>query len=710
MAVNVEVQNDVIEVTPQERQAAVEVVGGTVVVGGGDGDVVSVNGKKGVVILTAEDVGALPSNTKIPTNVSELTNDANYLKSYTETDPTVPSWAKSQTKPTYTAQEVGARPNTWTPTASEVNADPTGTAEGKVTAHNTNTDAHNDIRLLIEGLTSRLNTLANSDDTTLDQMAEVVAYIKSNRSLIESVTTNKVSVADIVNNLTTNVSDKPLSAAQGVALKGLIDALQKSVGNIKVPTKTSELINDSGFVTDTPDTSIYATKPDLEQLREEVEEFMYGDSAEELDARLGGIEGNIDDLDANLNSHLDDEDVHVTSTEKQTWNNKSNFSGNYNDLTNKPTIPSKTSQLTNDSGFLTQHQDLSNYAKKTDVPTKLSQLSDDSTHRLVTDSEKEAWNKKSNFSGYYDDLINAPKVPSYVSELYNDAGYVRKSELETGEATWDNIKGNIVDVIPTTITWDGNIDGRETIVNSGVTYYKVSDIAITAEEAVGGTHSNTLTSNVYAIPEVGTNFLIHTLDNGTYWMVFGTMICVYDESSGYSKGFYFFKGTDDSPTPKEYHTNMVTIEADKIKPELLPDVIGGGSTPIEGMTVKRKTFADGTELWNWMNDNNDKALKYVFYMNGESLVFEPPARFLNSDDEIHYIFFRERIVGATNVAIRYGIFYFETHEAYSVINMNIGYDIDDTGMYSVSLGNPMEIPNAYLSPSNGVECSVLYVD
>ena len=40
MAVNVEVQNDVIEVTPQERQAAVEVVGGTVVVGGGDGDVV----------------------------------------------------------------------------------------------------------------------------------------------------------------------------------------------------------------------------------------------------------------------------------------------------------------------------------------------------------------------------------------------------------------------------------------------------------------------------------------------------------------------------------------------------------------------------------------------------------------------------------------------------------------------------------------------
>lgn len=40
----------------------------------------------------------------------------------------------------------------------------------------------------------------------------------------------------------------------------------------------------------------------------------------------------------------------------------SGFSGDYNDLTNKPTIPSKTSDLTNDSGFLTQHQDISGKA------------------------------------------------------------------------------------------------------------------------------------------------------------------------------------------------------------------------------------------------------------------------------------------------------------------------------------------------------------
>lgn len=42
------------------------------------------------------------------------------LQSFTETDPTVPAWAKAETKPTYTASEVGARPSTWTPTKSDV--------------------------------------------------------------------------------------------------------------------------------------------------------------------------------------------------------------------------------------------------------------------------------------------------------------------------------------------------------------------------------------------------------------------------------------------------------------------------------------------------------------------------------------------------------------------------------------------------------------
>lgn len=95
----------------------------------------------------------------------------------------------------------------------------------EIIAHNTSNTAHNDIRLLIQNLTTKLNTIADSDDSTLDQMSEIVEYIKNNKELIDSITTTKVSVSDIINNLVTNVANKPLSAAMGVELKALIDAI-----------------------------------------------------------------------------------------------------------------------------------------------------------------------------------------------------------------------------------------------------------------------------------------------------------------------------------------------------------------------------------------------------------------------------------------------------------------------------------------------------
>ena len=184
------------------------------------GAVKSVNGKTGDVELKAEEVGARP-------------------------DTWMPSAADVGARPntwTPTAEEVGARPNTWTPGYSEVGADKSGTAESKVSAHNVSDASHNDIRLLIQGLADRINAIANSTDVDLDDFKEVVAYIKANRGLIDAITTNKINYTDIINDLVTNVTNKPLSAAQGVALKALIDA-------ITVPTKVSELQNDKGYLT-----------------------------------------------------------------------------------------------------------------------------------------------------------------------------------------------------------------------------------------------------------------------------------------------------------------------------------------------------------------------------------------------------------------------------------------------------------------------------
>lgn len=48
----------------------------------------------------------LSNKPTIPTKTSDLTNDSGYLTSYTETDPTVPSWAKASSKPSYSLTEI----------------------------------------------------------------------------------------------------------------------------------------------------------------------------------------------------------------------------------------------------------------------------------------------------------------------------------------------------------------------------------------------------------------------------------------------------------------------------------------------------------------------------------------------------------------------------------------------------------------------------
>ncbi len=190
--------------------------------------------------------------TNVPTKVSELENDAGYLTAdevpITSTEDSVTLNGKdfleiessdTMTVKTRNAMSIESENDMYfRATNIGVTGDMTvqdpvggtsvankGYVDGKETAHNASTTAHNDIRQLISGLTSRLNALADSDDTTLDQLSEIVAYIKANKSLIDSITTSKVNVSDIIDNLTTSVSNKPLSAKMGVELKKLIDAI-----------------------------------------------------------------------------------------------------------------------------------------------------------------------------------------------------------------------------------------------------------------------------------------------------------------------------------------------------------------------------------------------------------------------------------------------------------------------------------------------------
>lgn len=225
---------------------------------------------------TASEVDALPLDTTIPSKTSELINDSGFLTSIPEeyitatelsekgyltehqdisdfarkddlhthenktvldiiTDEKISEWNnKSNFSGNYSdlvgtpiiPSITGLATTEYVDNALTEELNRATTAESN---HNTSITAHSDIRELISELTTRLNALADSDDTTLDQLSEIIVYIKSNRTLIENVTTNKVNVSDIVDNLTSTSPDKILSAKQGKVLNDLIIALTSVV-------------------------------------------------------------------------------------------------------------------------------------------------------------------------------------------------------------------------------------------------------------------------------------------------------------------------------------------------------------------------------------------------------------------------------------------------------------------------------------------------
>jgi len=78
--------------------------------GGGSGEenvieTVKVNG----VALTPDSEKAV--DVDVPTKTSDLQNDSGFITGFTETDPTVPSWAKQPNKPSYNYSEIGNTPD-----------------------------------------------------------------------------------------------------------------------------------------------------------------------------------------------------------------------------------------------------------------------------------------------------------------------------------------------------------------------------------------------------------------------------------------------------------------------------------------------------------------------------------------------------------------------------------------------------------------------
>ena len=90
------------------------------------------------------------------------------------------------------------------------------------------------------------------------------------------------------------------------------------------------------------------------------------------------------------------------------------------------TIPTKVSQLTNDSGYLTTHQDLSAYAKKEDIVSKVN--TSDIVDNLTTSATNKPLSAKQ--GTVLKGLVDAIVVPTKISQLTNDSGLTTKQYVD----------------------------------------------------------------------------------------------------------------------------------------------------------------------------------------------------------------------------------------------------------------------------------------
>lgn len=178
--------------------------------------------------------------------------------------------------------------------------------------------------------------------------------------------------------------------------------------------------------------------------------------------------------------HTSNSSIHVTSAEKQAWNNKSDFSGSYADLIDAPNITENESGnmiITDENSNIIMQVDANGLETTTvtaksavingiDITVKFDEHKEDinevdknlSSHASdtavhVSGDDRTLWNNKSDFSGDYEDLTNAPNIKEdnssevvYADETGNIVVRIGESGLETTNVISNTVVANGVDV------------------------------------------------------------------------------------------------------------------------------------------------------------------------------------------------------------------------------------------------------------------------
>lgn len=203
---------------------------------------------------------------------------------------------------------------------------------------------------------------------------------------------------------------------------------------------------------------------------------------------------------------------------------------------------------------------------KPTIPTELSALSDDDTHRTVTDTEKAAWNAKSDFSGSYHDLTDKP-----VDVEYTD-----------------------------TLSWNANTEGREFYDSKiGYVLYKVSPVVLAQSDFANGASLTLLTGavNTYSAEDVKAAWT-KSVHIGNY------VISIHKDDAakaGASAGTYFLPYTTYLSGVKSLTiTDNAVFPKETLIPDILPAALQFGDVPVtlyEG-TGLEPTLEDGVYAIN----------------------------------------------------------------------------------------------------------------
>ena len=235
-----------------------------------------------------------------------------------------------------------------------------------------------------------------------------------------------------------------------------VSVVSDTIAYINVPTRTSELINNSGYITNSVTNLISYTKTvDLSEVA------LTGDYNDLIN--LPTIPTKLSDLTNNtgfITNTVDDLTNYTLTSNLSTVAT----SGDYSDLTGTPTIPTKTSDLSNDSGYITDTtQSLEYY-------TLTASLSDVAT------------------SGNYNDLVNLPTIPTKTSELNNDSGFITSSYHDSSKQDTLVSGTNIKTINNESLLGSGNIS-----ISGGTT----TDVQINGTSITSGGVADIITESAY---------------------------------------------------------------------------------------------------------------------------------------------------------------------------------------------------------------------